>query len=168
MVLVTIVAAVVTALLLALFVLARQRRQRRAGPGKAPACGALDPVDDPAYNMREVIKQTLLLEQHVAERRKGCRACMVKHLALCCALLEEAAWMAGGRASEYPLLLDGVELYGRLLDTWPWRRPGDVPEETRAAVLEELRQRRRALVEAYMLGPGVSACGHDDAMETAA
>ncbi len=30
-------------------------------------CGAIDPVSDPAYNMRNLIKQTILLEEHLGK-----------------------------------------------------------------------------------------------------
>jgi hypothetical protein len=123
------------------------------GAACGPAtCGALDPVDDPAYNMREVAKQTLLLEQHLADPRKLCRACSVKHLLLCCGLLEEAAWMAGTRGGAYPMLDESSREYADLLATWPWRERGaDVPDARRTEILAQLRARRRALVDAYMM-----------------
>lgn len=159
-----VAALALAGLLAALALLARggpravARPRAKAEPAdacSASTCGALDPVDDPAYNMREVAKQTLLLEQHLAEPRKLCRACSVKHLLLCCGLLEEAAWMAGARAPEYPHLLDAMAEYDRLLRTWPWRTRGsEVPDQVRREVLECLRARRRQLVDAYLMHGG--------------
>ena len=36
------------------------------------SCTAKDNVNDPAYNMENVIKQTILLEEHIAEENKYC------------------------------------------------------------------------------------------------
>ncbi len=50
----------------------------------------LDPVMDPAYNLREVYKQCILLEDHLANSRKRCQDCISKHAHAIEALLEEA------------------------------------------------------------------------------
>ena len=42
-------------------------------------CSAIDNVNDPAYNMKSVIKQTILLEEHLAEDNKYCKPCISKH-----------------------------------------------------------------------------------------
>ena len=132
--------------------------RRSAADEKTASCSMLDPVDDPAYNMREVIKQLLLLEQHLADTMKLCRACTIKHLMLIVGLLEEAYWMAGNR--HYPLLLDSIKVFNDLRVRWPWRTKEHVPDHDRLAILEALRAKRRSLVENYMLA-GASSCGHD-------
>lgn len=156
----TVAAALLVAVLVAALASSSPSSSAEGFVGSAPAgetcgratCGALDPVDDPAYNMREVAKQVLLLEQHLADPRKLCRACSVKHLLLCCGLLEEAAWMAGTMGGAYPMLEETSREFNDLLSTWPWRERGaDVPDSRRTEILEVLRARRRALVEAYMM-----------------
>lgn len=126
---------------------------------KSASCSMLDPVDDPAYNMREVIKQLLLLEQHLADTLKLCRACTIKHLMLIIGLLEEAYWMAGTK--QYPLLNECIKFFNDVLVRWPWRTKENVPDHERLRLLEALRAKRRALVEIYMLD-GAASCGHDE------
>lgn len=48
------------------------------------------PVMDPRFNLREVAKQMLLLEDHLAQPRKRCEDCIRKHFAFIEALAEEA------------------------------------------------------------------------------
>lgn len=50
----------------------------------------IDPVMDPAYNLREVYKQCILLEDHLANPRKRCQDCISKHCHAIEALVEEA------------------------------------------------------------------------------
>jgi hypothetical protein len=47
-------------------------------------------ISDPAYNVREIVKQMLLLEQHLLEEDKYCPDCISKHLLTIEALAEEA------------------------------------------------------------------------------
>ena len=42
-------------------------------------CGALDPVSNPAYNMQQIVKQSILLEEHITNKNKRCRDCITKH-----------------------------------------------------------------------------------------
>jgi len=43
------------------------------------SCGALDPVSDPKYNMQQIVKQSILLEEHLINKNKRCRDCITKH-----------------------------------------------------------------------------------------
>ena len=36
----------------------------------AKTCGAIDPVSDPKYNMTQIIKQSILLEEHITNKNK--------------------------------------------------------------------------------------------------
>lgn len=62
-------------------------RHRRAQSNRVQK---LDPVMDPAYNLREVYKQCILLEDHLANPRKRCQDCISKHCHAIEALVEEA------------------------------------------------------------------------------
>jgi hypothetical protein len=55
---------------------------------------------DPRFNMREVAKQLLLLEDHLTQPQRRCNDCIRKHFAMAEALSEEAMTLraAGGSA----------------------------------------------------------------------
>jgi len=56
-----------------------------------PGSGSkLLPVMDPMYNMREICKQSILLEDHLFQKKKRCRDCCIKHQLTIEALAEEA------------------------------------------------------------------------------
>lgn len=48
------------------------------------------PVMDPLYNMREICKQSILLEDHLFQKKKRCKDCCIKHQLTIEALAEEA------------------------------------------------------------------------------
>ena len=58
------------------------------------SCGEIGskllPVMDPLYNMREICKQSILLEDHLFQKKKRCRDCCMKHQLTIEALAEEA------------------------------------------------------------------------------
>ena len=61
------------------------------------------PLRDPRFNMREVCKQLILLEQHLTDPRRQCPDCIGKHLMCAEGLAEEAAMLDGnGELGEYP------------------------------------------------------------------
>jgi hypothetical protein len=128
----------------------------QSGPGPASGscskkgCGALDPVSDPAYNMRQIAKQSVLLEEHLAEDRKYCKDCIVKHFLHITGLAEEAVWLAGDLKgmARYPHLRESVAFYNREFETW---RSAMDDEATRFSVLARLRDFRKGIVEAYYL-----------------
>ena len=117
-------------------------------PGKCSAnsCSAIDDVNAPDYNVREVIKNTLLIEQHLAEKRKYCKACIVKHFLLSLGLLNEAIWMAGEKCKEYAKLEESETFYNNLFNEWKSNMEND---EVRLDVLSKLREWRREMIELY-------------------
>jgi hypothetical protein len=117
-----------------------------AGTCTASSCGAIDPVNDPDYNMREVLKNTLLIEQHLSEPNKYCKQCIVKHFLISIALLEEATWMAGASRGKFPMLEESLPFHRQLFDAW-FARVEDA--EARLDVLEKLRVWRREASELY-------------------
>lgn len=58
--------------------------------GKCNVNGSLYPIFNPAFNMREVAKQCLLLEDHLNNTQKRCLDCIKKHFLIIDGLLEEA------------------------------------------------------------------------------
>ncbi len=111
-------------------------------------CGAIDPVSDPAYNMKNVIKQTILLEEHLAEKNKYCIDCIIKHFLHCQGLLEEAIWLSCKNVNKYPYLEEGDVLYKELFDVWLKNKKD---EEKIKYILEKLRTFRKKLVEKYYI-----------------
>ena len=109
--------------------------------------GSIDNVNDPAYNMKNVIKQTILLEEHLAEDNKYCKACCVKHFNHIIGLIEEAKWMACNAPPEkYPLMDESRQLYNSLFEVW--QRNMDDPY-LRRDVLNNIRNMRQSLIDAY-------------------
>ncbi len=113
----------------------------------AHSSSELDPVNEPSYNVREVLKNTLLIEQHLSEKKKYCKACLVKHFLLSEALLDEAIWMAGQSIGTYPKLAESQTFYKLLYDTWHANMDDDA---VRLVTLDKLRAWRRDMIDAYM------------------
>jgi hypothetical protein len=111
-------------------------------------CGAIDNVNDPAYNMQNIVKQSILLEEHIAEKNKYCISCIVKHFQHILGLVEEAVWMAGKDLHKYPYLSEGEDYYQSLFDTWIKNRNND---KIKLEVLNKLREKRRLLIDTYFL-----------------
>ena len=115
----------------------------------AHACGAEDPVSEPSYNMREIAKQSILLEEHLVEKNKRCKDCICKHFMHIIALAEEAQMLAGSKVAKYPLMGDSATFYNALFKQWLQKRTDDA---TQRRIEELLRARRKQLVERYVLG----------------
>ena len=67
-------------------------QQQNNRPCVDNVCGnnsKLLPVSDPAFNLRELIKQMLLLEDHLFEEQKLCIECCNKHFLMCDGLAAE-------------------------------------------------------------------------------
>lgn len=60
------------------------------GKVKKKKASGLLPILDPAFNLREIFKQLVLLEDHLFQSRKRCLDCIWKHLLTAEALAEEA------------------------------------------------------------------------------
>ena len=121
---------------------------KNSGQCTKHTCGAIDDVNDPAYNMKNVIKQSILLEEHIAEKNKYCLSCIVKHFNHIIALCEEAIWLAERNVTKYPYLEDSVDFYHMLFESWLNGKNNDTIKKD---VLSSLRDKRRSLVDAYYL-----------------
>lgn len=118
----------------------------QSGQCTAETCGAIDPVNEPDYNMKQVIKNTLLIEDHLADKKKYCKSCLVKHFLLNDGYLDEAVWMAGNKVKQYPMLVDSVSLNKTLFKKWHSNMDN---EDVCLEILTTLREWRRDLVEKY-------------------
>ena len=139
----------------------RRRRPRRAvaaaggappaqgSCGAASTCGATDPVSDPAYNMVQIAKQSILLEEHLVEPAKHCDDCIAKHFLAIIGLAEEAVMLACTRVDAYPLLASSPAFYEGLFAQWREDRHGEANQQR---IAEALRARRKQIVAIYILG----------------
>jgi hypothetical protein len=109
-------------------------------------CGALDPVNDPDYNMRNIAKQSILLEEHLAEKNKYCIGCIIKHFLHIIGLAEEGVWLAGKDLDKFPLLESSPGFYQTLLTMWQADKHN---EELVKEILSSLRERRRNIIDHY-------------------
>jgi hypothetical protein len=67
-------------------------------------CDKLLPVLDPKFNMREICKQSILLEDHLFQEEKRCYDCICKHFLTIEGLAEEAITL--DKEQKYPELND--------------------------------------------------------------
>jgi hypothetical protein len=74
------------------------------GDKNCKSCTDLLPVMDPMYNMREMCKQIILLEDHLFQKEKRCHDCICKHFLTIEALAEEAITL--DKSHKYPELED--------------------------------------------------------------
>ena len=158
-IIISIVVFILTLLLLV--VLGSKTKPKRdikvvAGGSCSKSCSAIDPVNDPDYNVREAIKQTLLLEQHLAEKSKYCKSCILKHYNLIIGMYEESVWMAGNRCKDYPKLEESLDFCKKSFDKW-YKNMDD--DKTRLDTLTQLRNWRRDMVNLYYFN-GKQPDGH--------
>jgi hypothetical protein len=102
---------------------------------------------DPAYNCKSIIKQTILLEEHLAVPQKRCMQCAKKHILHCIGLAEEGVMLATNRCSDFPLLKESVGFYNEVLNQY-LTNPND--EKNIQDILDQLRNHRKLLVEIYI------------------
>lgn len=92
-------------------------KQKSVGSCSA-SCDSIDPVSDPRYNMQQIIKQSILLEEHLTNKNKRCRDCITKHFLHIIGLAEEAQMLATNKIDKYPLINESVILYNELFKIW--------------------------------------------------
>jgi hypothetical protein len=151
---------VVVCILFALWGGGRRTRPASTGGGGAAAgtcnastCGATDPVSDPDYNMREIAKQSILLEEHLTVPQKYCVDCVAKHLLHCIALANEAVMLACDRVGAFPYLAEAPAFFQTMMDEWLAASRSSEGPEARLRMAAELRDFRKKLVSAYFTNP---------------
>ena len=113
----------------------------------------IDPVMCPRYNMKEVIKQSVLLEEHLNCPRKRCKDCITKHYLHIIGLCEEAASLAGSKPSGYcPMINDCIELYNQLYKDWlKMAKDGSFKNDKKIkAPCDKLRKNRKKLMREFL------------------
>lgn len=99
------------------------------------------PVMNPLFNMREVCKQCILLEDHLFQSRKRCEDCCKKHFLTIEGLAEEAITLDKENAHS----LDKLHLPDKIRDIQKCYLKGDNPVE----IAQKLRQIRKPLMNKY-------------------
>ena len=112
------------------------------------SCGALDPVSDPKYNMQQIVKQSILLEEHLTNKNKRCRDCITKHFLHIIGLAEEAQMLATNDIDKYPLINECVIMYNELFEKWT-KGCKDPNEHIILSCSNKLRLMRKKLIIIY-------------------
>ena len=110
-------------------------------------CSGIDDLMNPIYNMTEIVKQSILVEEHIAQPNKRCEDCIAKHLLHMIALNEEAVWLATTHCGDYPLLRESAIFYNEILNLYLDNKKN---ENVLLKILEKLRDNRKKLVEIYV------------------
>jgi len=111
--------------------------------GCISATGAkLLPVLDPCFNMREICKQCILLEDHLFQNEKRCTDCIKKHFLCLEGLAEEAITL--DKKNEYHLSRLELPEKLRKLQKRLW-----TDNESAETIAQELRQIRKPLMAKY-------------------
>lgn len=97
----------------------------------------LDPIMDPAYNFREIYKQSCLLETHLFQQEARCEDCICKHFLTMEALIEEAISL--DIEGIYLSRLQQMKTHIRELQK-KWRHHGDSSCHDIAQQLRQLRK----------------------------
>lgn len=110
-------------------------------------CGAIDDVTNPAYNMKNVIMQSILLEEHLAEDRKYCKQCVCKHILHIIGLCTEGLMMAGSDETKYPFMKESIDFYENVYKVWSENKDND---KVRKHLCSKLRDWRKKLMKQYL------------------
>jgi hypothetical protein len=110
------------------------------------SCGALDPVSNPAYNFQQIVKQSILLEEHITNKNKRCRDCITKHFLHIIGLAEEAQMLATNKCNKYPLINESADLYNKLFKEWLKNKDNEIQL---LQICDKLRNHRKKLIAIY-------------------
>jgi hypothetical protein len=133
-------------LVILFFVGDKKKTSKKVGGCDVKSCGALDPVSNPAYNFQQIVKQSILLEEHITNKNKRCRDCITKHFLHIIGLAEEAQMLATDKCNKYPLINESVELYNRLFKEWLKYKENEIQL---LHICDKLRVHRKKLIAIY-------------------
>lgn len=105
-------------------------------PIQSPSNGRLLPVMDPEFNLREICKQIILLEDHLCHQEKRCTDCCIKHFLTIEALAEEAITL--DKNNKYTHINTLPEKVRRLQRHWH-----ENPSQNSLEVSQQLREIRK-------------------------
>lgn len=129
----------------------KKPRTRSTTTGAKKPRRTLLPVMRPAQNMREILKQSIMLEDHLFQKCKRCPDCIRKHMLTMEGLAEECATLC---AAENAALAEDAGQIAKEVRTlhhaWE-QQPKDCG--VARAVATELRKLRKALMAKYAALP---------------
>jgi hypothetical protein len=106
-------------------------------------------IFDPEFNLREITKQLVLLEDHLFHKNKHCVDCISKHFLTVEGLAEEARTL--DREYKFAEVIDQVlsikEYMGPFIERL--KRESNVPQEAYAEIAQRLRLLRKPLARKY-------------------
>jgi len=103
---------------------------------------------DPVDNIKNVVKQTILLEEHLIEKNNSCHECIITHFLHCLALLEEAIKISHKNIKQYPFLQEAHKLYKELFEEWSKNKQN---YDSVQNILEKLRKIKKKLLDQYYI-----------------
>lgn len=113
-----------------------------------PLCGSnkdLDPILDPLFNLREVCKQMILLEDHLFQPKRRCEDCIKKHSLAIEGFLEEAITL-DTKAEHHKLINDTVIPFKKIMKTVDNKMTeGNLDDATCVNAAQEIRLLRKEL-----------------------
>lgn len=122
---------------------------RKSRPPRASTARKLLPVLRPYHNMRDIIKQFVMLEDHLLQPEKRCKDCIRKHFLTIEGLAEECATLCKPRAilPEARNIARQVRVYHHAWEKRP--KDGDVAEY----IGSRLRKLRKTIMKNYSALP---------------
>jgi hypothetical protein len=87
---------------------------------------------DPLFNLREIAKQLLLVEDHLQHSHKVCPDCLRKHLLTCEALAEEAITLDDEQANAAGCEMLAEQVRRWLIDLADEREPREIAQSIRS------------------------------------
>lgn len=113
--------------------------------------GGLDPILDPKFNLREVAKHMILLEDHLFQQGRRCDDCINKHRLTLEAFLEEAITL--DKTGEHrPIIVDTLTKFKQIMREFVdkvRRNPVNDVNAVYYATADKLRVIRKPLCMAY-------------------
>ncbi len=125
--------------------------QQHQGSCNIHTCGAIDPVSNPEYNMKEIITQCILLEEHLTIDNKFCLDCCVKHILHCYGLANEAVMLAGNKINQYPMMKEAPLFFISIYNDFMENVYHHQNKQRRLDIATKLRHYRKKLVQIYIL-----------------
>jgi hypothetical protein len=106
----------------------------------------IDDLMNPAYNMKSIIEQSILLEEHLAIPSKRCNDCITKHFCHINGLASESLMLACNNSHKYPYIKDNLVIYNELLNLYL----NNDDDERYGIILDKLRTHRKKLMKEYI------------------